>query len=63
MITATAPYDAVVQLPEGSAQIAEVPRDGFDGRRYILSVQIAKLADTIRTLQSGPLQLEHIYDY
>lgn len=63
MITATTANDAKVANPDGSTLIAEVPRDGFDGRRLILSVPLLKLADTIRTLQSGPLQLEHIYDY
>lgn len=63
MITATAASDADVANPDGATLIAEVQRDGFDGRRLILSVPMAKLADTIRTLQSGPLQLEHIYDY
>jgi hypothetical protein len=52
-----------VANPDGSTLIAEVPRDGFDGRRLILSVPIAKLSETIRTLGSGPLKLEHIYDY
>jgi hypothetical protein len=63
MITATAANDADVVNPDGSTLIAEVPRDGFDGRRLILSVPIAKLSETIRTLGSGPLKLEHIYDY
>lgn len=63
MITVAVADDALAQLPEGTTQIAEVARDGFDGRRLILSVPMARLADTIRTLQSGPLQLEHIYDY
>lgn len=63
MITATVAGDTMVQLPDGVALIAEVPRDGFAGTRLILSIPMVKLGDTIRTLQSGPLQLEHIYDY
>ena len=63
MITVTSNDETASRLPEGVETIASVPRDGFDNSRWILSVPMAQLADTIRALKTGNIRLEHIYDY
>ncbi len=63
MITLVSNDAVELQMPAGTTLIKDVARDGFEGRRFILSVPMTKLADTIRSLSSGPLKLEHIYDY
>ena len=49
--------------PPETSIIGEIARDGYDDHRLLLSVPIIKLADLIRKLETGPVKLEHIYDY
>ena len=62
MITAIASTGAL-ELPEGATLITSVGRDGFSGNRLLIETRISALADLLRTLQQGPVRLEHIYDY
>ena len=43
--------------------IGEIARDGYEDHRLLLSVPITKLADLMRKLETGPVKLEHVYDY
>ena len=47
----------------GAEVLALINRDGFGGKRAMLSVRVAELNKLILALAAGPLRLEHIYDY
>jgi hypothetical protein len=43
--------------------ISILDRDGFDGKRVLVSVKIPELAPLLVTLDDSVLELEHIYNY
>ena len=47
----------------GAEVLALINRDGFGGKRALLSVRVAELDKLILALSAGPLRLEHVYDY
>jgi hypothetical protein len=52
----------LVDAPDGTALYA-ARRQGFDDWRELREVKVADLAETLRSLASGPARLEHIHDY
>jgi hypothetical protein len=61
MVTVTGKSGA--KLPETAEIITDVPRDGFDERRWILKVKVPNLLKVLGDLRSGGLRVEHVYDY
>lgn len=43
--------------------IADLPRYGFDDRRLLVDIPVAKLAEFLRRIGNRTTRLEHIYDY
>jgi hypothetical protein len=50
-------------VTSGADQITSIKRDGFGDQRLLLNVRIAELANLMRTLASGNVTIEHVYDY
>jgi hypothetical protein len=63
MVTAIAAKGAPFHTPTGVKLIQAVLRDGFDSKRILLDVRMSELAPLIRTLSTGDVRLEHVYDY
>jgi hypothetical protein len=61
MVTATGLLSG--SPPAGSTLLTTIPRDGFADQRQLLSIKVEKLSQLFTTLKSGPLKLEHVYDY
>ncbi|WP_275982040.1 hypothetical protein [Frigidibacter sp. ROC022] len=57
----------VTVLGSGAAPVGRLihsaRRQGFGDSRQLLELPVPELAGAIRTLASGPLRLEHVYDY
>lgn len=50
--------------PAGASLIINTARQGFSGRRHLLDVPVARLAEILRGLAASPdARLEHVYDY
>jgi hypothetical protein len=61
MVTATG--TPAGEPPSGSQILTIIPRDGFGDQRVLLSTKVEKLSRLFAALKSGPLRLEHVYDY
>jgi hypothetical protein len=63
MVTVIAPIETQFQTLTGVQLIKAVLRDGYGSKRMLLDVRMSELAPLIRTLSTGEVQLEHVYDY
>ena len=57
LLTATSPG------ARASGAIHSFARQGYGDYRHLILVKVADLAETLRQMRTGPLQLEHIHDY
>lgn len=55
-------FTALSQREEPGA-LASLPRQGYRDWRHLFLVPVADLAESLRGLEAGGLQLEHIHDY
>jgi hypothetical protein len=47
----------------GAKVLAIINRDGFGGKRALLNTKVPELGKLLVNLDTGPIRLEHVYDY
>lgn len=63
MASLVEPPDAAPDALVHAVTIIRIGRDGYDGRRLLVSAKVRDLAALIEDIDAGELELEHIYDY
>ena len=49
--------------PQLTGALMSLPRQGYGDTRHLLLVKVTNLAEILRTIESGPVRLEHVHDY
>ncbi|MBG1232563.1 hypothetical protein [Aestuariivirga litoralis] len=63
LITTLHEPGVVADFGPNAQRIITLDREGFYEERDLMDVKVARLAGILRQLQSGPVRLEHVYDY